>query len=196
WLVFDPQVIPEVVDLSTRRPIVEGTGLLLLTELFPFSQMQPMVRLAVGDIFEVTPLPSGRSGFRCRGRLSNSVLAPDGALILTSMDARAALEPIPSIVRWPEGDLGGFVARHRCLDPPTFDAAWSVGDDRPQLTLTVPVDFDPRLFTEAADRTAAEAACRLRAESPELRSAVDTGRIDLVVSCTDAATVSGGRPAV
>ncbi len=47
---FDPHVIAEVVDVDTRAPLAEGIGELVLTQLYPFVQMQPLVRYATGDI--------------------------------------------------------------------------------------------------------------------------------------------------
>lgn len=47
---FDPHVVGEVVDVDTGAPLEEGVGALLLTQLHPFVQMQPMLRYRTGDL--------------------------------------------------------------------------------------------------------------------------------------------------
>lgn len=47
---LDQQIFGEVVDFDTLAPVTEGIGLLLLTTLYPFVQMQPMIRYSPGDL--------------------------------------------------------------------------------------------------------------------------------------------------
>ncbi len=51
--IFDPEVVPEVVHPRTLRPVTRGVGALVLTSLYPFVQMMPMVRYHTGDLVEV-----------------------------------------------------------------------------------------------------------------------------------------------
>ena len=53
---FDPHVVVEVVDVDTGQPLEEGIGSLLLTQLYPFVQMQPLIRYDTGDL--VCKVPS------------------------------------------------------------------------------------------------------------------------------------------
>lgn len=52
---FDPHVVVEVVDVDTGEPLKEGVGSLLLTQLYPFVQMQPLIRYDTGDLVRKVP---------------------------------------------------------------------------------------------------------------------------------------------
>jgi phenylacetate-coenzyme A ligase PaaK-like adenylate-forming protein len=47
---LDPIVIGEVVDVDTGRAVNGGVGALVLTSLYPFVQMQPLIRYETGDL--------------------------------------------------------------------------------------------------------------------------------------------------
>lgn len=51
--IFDIEIIPEVVHPQTLKPIKQGIGVLLLTGLYPFMQMMPMVRYHTGDLVQI-----------------------------------------------------------------------------------------------------------------------------------------------
>lgn len=104
---WGPDVYVEVLDARTLEPVSPGEdGLLVLTSLHPFQQMQPFIRYAVGDA--VTWLGSFEEGFdgptvRFRGRAAASpgleaVLGPPGARrVVGSADVESALSLFPEI---------------------------------------------------------------------------------------------------
>jgi phenylacetate-coenzyme A ligase PaaK-like adenylate-forming protein len=47
---LDPHVIGEVVDVDSGESLGSGVGRLTLTQLYPFVQMQPLIRYNTGDI--------------------------------------------------------------------------------------------------------------------------------------------------
>lgn len=47
---LDPHVIGEVLESETNNQLTEGVGHLVLTELYPFVQMQPFIRYDTGDL--------------------------------------------------------------------------------------------------------------------------------------------------
>lgn len=64
---FNPTIIPEVVDTETYEPIEEGSGYLLVTTLYPYRQMQLLLRYNTEDIVEITPCSEGFA-FELEGR--------------------------------------------------------------------------------------------------------------------------------
>jgi len=62
--VFDPNVVTELIDPKTGAARAQGTGLIALTELVPFSQMQTLVRYAPGDLFEAVWSENGGWSWR------------------------------------------------------------------------------------------------------------------------------------
>ena len=55
--IFDIHAVPEVVHPKTLQPIDHGVGTLVMTGLYPFMQMMPMVRYYTGDLVEITASP-------------------------------------------------------------------------------------------------------------------------------------------
>jgi phenylacetate-coenzyme A ligase PaaK-like adenylate-forming protein len=52
---LDPHLVGEVVDPDTERRTDHPVGLLVLTNLYPFVQMQPFIRYTVGDLVRRVP---------------------------------------------------------------------------------------------------------------------------------------------
>jgi len=70
---LDPHILGEVVEPDSGRQIVEGgVGLLALTNLHPFVQMQPLVRYCVGDVVRRVP-GSGPLKFQFLGKEKNCI---------------------------------------------------------------------------------------------------------------------------
>ncbi len=81
---FDPHVVAEVVNVKTGKPLLSGLGMLALTSLFPFVQLQPMIRYATGDLFELEEEGCIGPTFRFRGRVDQALFSettPDELLL-------------------------------------------------------------------------------------------------------------------
>ncbi len=100
---FDPFVIPEVVDLANGEPVEMGSGELVLTPLFPFTQRFVLIRYRTGDLVEriVTNCDQGEEGYRFRGRLKNSIEVGrlGGGLIIGEAEIADALDSLPEVNR-------------------------------------------------------------------------------------------------
>ncbi len=98
---FDPHVVPEIIDFSGKRTLIEGCGVLLLTSLYPFVQLQPMIRYFTGDVFTLDPGRCSQPRFEFRGRLSHALFNPEDPedLWLSGVDLVEALDPLPEINR-------------------------------------------------------------------------------------------------
>ncbi len=98
---FDPHVIAEVVDVDTRAPLAEGIGELVLTQLHPFVQMQPLIRYATGDIVRRRRNECGVTlTFDFLGKRSNCIRwRPKGRSewLLFSVDLYEIINEIPDI---------------------------------------------------------------------------------------------------
>lgn len=96
---FDPHIQPEVVHPSDGRQIRSGRGLLVLTSLYPFVQMMPMIRYATGDAVEITGCGEEYEGLEVRilGRLHECLADEEGLPILSPLEWRDALEEVPGI---------------------------------------------------------------------------------------------------
>ncbi len=79
--IFDPEVVPEVVHPRTLAPVNRGIGTLVLTSLYPFVQMMPVVRYYTGDLVEVADTVANGAPdlvVRFLGRERRSVLDASG----------------------------------------------------------------------------------------------------------------------
>lgn len=69
---LDPHLVGEVVDPDTERQTEGTVGLLVLTNLYPFVQMQPLIRYTVGDLVRRVHGP-GPLRFQFLGKVRNCV---------------------------------------------------------------------------------------------------------------------------
>ena len=102
---FDNQVVWEVVDPFTRLSVKEGVGFLCLTTLYPFVQVNPLIRYNTGDLVKISenPCPKG-AAFNPLGRMKNSVLLRKNGktfLLLSTTMMREILADIPDVSREP-----------------------------------------------------------------------------------------------
>jgi hypothetical protein len=100
---FDPHIAYELVDCSGTRPARDDeAGILLLTSLYPFVQLQPLIRYWTGDLFVRHPASLGGSpSFRFLGRESHALFHPDdpARLLLSGVDVLEALDGYPEVAR-------------------------------------------------------------------------------------------------
>lgn len=95
---FSPFIHAEVVDVHTGRPVERGSGELVVTTLFPFTQRFPLIRYRTGDLVFTPGRVADGPLFRVRGRLLQSVRLRDGHL-LSRGDVLLALEELPFVAR-------------------------------------------------------------------------------------------------
>jgi hypothetical protein len=114
---FSPFLHAEVVDLETQEPVEHGSGELVLTTLFPFTQRFPLIRYRSGDlVFTPSRVPLGPL-FRVRGRLVKAV-SLGGRHVLSSGDVALALEELSYVAR--NRGLTSMVANADAAAGPNF----------------------------------------------------------------------------
>ncbi len=157
---FWPMVHAEFVDPATGRPVRDGLAELVLTELPPFIDYEPLVRYRTGDLVrvQVDDLQPSLSEFTPLGRIARSVRAPDGAPLLAQYPVLDAVDHIPDIAReaperWIEARFGPV---------PLGRPRIAVTQERRAIVFDVQLNFCPRIFPQAARSVAARLTRRLR----------------------------------
>jgi phenylacetate-coenzyme A ligase PaaK-like adenylate-forming protein len=80
---FDPVIVPELVPLNASTDAQAQQGRLVVTALFPFVQMQPLIRYQTDDLFAIAPSMCGRPNYLYLGRINHSLIDPlDEAIVL------------------------------------------------------------------------------------------------------------------
>lgn len=173
-LEFPPHILAEAVELAADEPLASGVGRLVVTELFPFGQTQPLVRFYNGDLVRTRSDDCSRCGGGPRmvhvGRDNESVMLPDGCVLLASSDLREAAycEVVGRTTEFPHLKL--LVDRDTHLGAPFIGAGVGEGPNSVRIRFRpkVSADRDPGRCSEILRQ-------RLLDASPELKAAVDDG---------------------
>ena len=177
---FPLPIVPEVVDPVNRVPIDRGTGVLLLTELHPFAQLQLLMRYWTDDLVELArPCPLGGFGIFLRGRRSMSAVVerPDGPpLVVGALQVGELCAELPDVALGPipwapwAHDVGG----------PRFSLTSSVAG-APEVRVRVELRYQPALHPTRAAAVRDELLRSMRDEITDLAGAVDAGHLHLTV---------------
>jgi hypothetical protein len=140
WYHFDFTVIPEIVSPMTLSPVKEGTGVLLLTGLYPFNQAQPMIRYWTGDFFEIkaTACKINEPSYMFKGHIEQTVYWIEDEKIhylLFPVDVAEILDEFPDVVRKEDTGALKFRAKANLQTRPL------------QITLFVQLCYQPELYT-------------------------------------------------
>ncbi|MDT8915112.1 hypothetical protein, partial [Amycolatopsis sp. PS_44_ISF1] len=192
-LHFDPVVVPQIVALDDDSPVTTGIGRMVLTELHPFSQVQPLLRYDNGDLVE-------RVAGGCEpdevtvsfvGRRAETPVARDGGrtrVVLRPRGLRDALERFPEIARPP---LHPRITSPLHGGPPLVHTEWT-GDGPVRITVRAVPAFDPNLFPAAAAQLRDRVHAAVLGCCPEIGPAVADGFAEVCVELEpDRAGVAG-----
>ena len=95
---YSPFVHAEAVDLVSQHPVAMGTGELVLTTLFPFTQRFPLIRYRTGDCVHIESNSANGPSFRVRGRIGRSATLKNG-MFVGDVEVEAALDPLMCVSR-------------------------------------------------------------------------------------------------
>jgi hypothetical protein len=178
---LDPHVIGEVVDVDTGKVIDEGIGRLVLTSLYPFVQMQPILRYDPGDLVRRVRSTCGPElSFDFLGKEKNCVrLRRDGVTewLLFSVDVFECLGEIPDInvFEW-FSNVG--VARDRTVGARQLYAYTLKTDGLlPVIELDIELRYAPHCFTDRVAELKARILDALRCANPLLGKRIDAGEL-------------------
>lgn len=191
---FDVEVVPEVVHPRTLQPIQHGVGALLMTSLYPFSQMTPVIRYYTGDLVEVEDGAFGSSSItavRLCGRQRRSVIDDSGPEVIPLVLAghlHEAIERLPDVAITPrfEGVASSesmeFVGKHHYM------LASSAGQDGQvdRIEITLGLRYAPWIFPERSAAVVTELRRALYDRSPHLLERVSKERLHLEIGLTTA----------
>lgn len=169
-----PAVVTEVLHPRTRAPLRRGTGVLVLTTLWPFVQAMPLIRYWTGDLVELGPRcdARGERGFRFRGRLAQCALTPEGALLLSPQDVEALLDGEPAVARLPHPAVQLGLVQSPDVGVPRFEVQGARRrGGRVDVEVRVEVRYAPAVFPREAAALRERLEVSLRSGSPALRRA-------------------------
>jgi phenylacetate-coenzyme A ligase PaaK-like adenylate-forming protein len=174
---FHRPIVAEVVDVDSGEPRSEGTGVLVLSELYPLAQAQLLLRYWTGDLVEfAAPCLLSSMGFKLRGRVEYSVFGPPdtAGLVIGSLQVGEICAESPEVAT-----------------SPVSWAPWAIDAGAPRFTLLsserqadvhVELRFDPALFPERAEQTCRALREQLVREISGLAKAVKTARFHVGVT--------------
>ena len=156
----DLQVLFEAVDIDTGAPVAAGIGKLLVTNLYPFAQMMPLIRYETGDLVRVGACACGggapMAAFEFLGRYRNCISAGTGAgrrWLLFSAKLNNLLTAVPDLNLY-EWFSNVRVAKDRTVGSlPIMALTHEVGADG-RITIRIEVELRYSPYTRA-DRVAA-----------------------------------------
>ena len=187
WYHFEPFVIPEVVGKNTGDVLLEGSGLLALTALFPFQQAQPLVRYLTGDLVDVTHKSSCRPGttaIKPLGRARFGVPEPNSEFwLITPVSVLEAVDEIPEIKRSPR-----FAGVDQVTDPfaighPKYRTQWCNGESGLEVKIELALLSD---ITESRrEEILSDVHREVTRSNPRLQIAIQEGTVSVAVSSCD-----------
>lgn len=195
WLHFQPFVVPEIVDPASREPKEEGVGLLLLTSLYPFVQMQPMIRYRTGDVFESRASLCRRGpSYRFLGKEVNCVWieGPSGReLLLPQVILYDAVDQLPDAglynvsLDFPAGSDAGLGGR------PRFHCHVDGGGDRIHLRLRAELRYPPVFYPDRVRAIEETLVQSLGQEWPRFAEAERSGILEVSVELVPPSSLHG-----
>lgn len=191
-----PFVIPEVLTCRSQGSPDEQFGELVLTSLYPFTQMQPLIRYRTGDLVKVLPQCPlvDDLGFRPFGRLYKSVIDPSLGVLLPSACVMEAVDEFPEVAR-----SGSTLLQLFRLDDAYGTPKYEVtsrresGGGRNVVRLVIELVFHPQLYPERAKAIEASLAADLARATAAATKALQQGRLVLEVSAVSPGTLAVER---
>lgn len=171
---FHRPIIAEVVHPDKGEPCSEGTGVLVLSELYPLAQAQLLLRYWTDDLVEIMdPCMLSSMSFKPRGRVKDSVFGPPdtSGLVIGSLQVGEVCAESPDVATTP------FHWAPWAIDagPPSFSLR---GSER-RAEVVVELRFNPVLFPERAKQVCRSLSERLEHEITGLARASQKGLFEL-----------------
>lgn len=148
-----PFIIPEVVSpFSDDERISAGYGELVLTSLFPFTKLQPLIRYRTGDVIRITDGCElvDDLGFMPVGRIRKSVIDRRRGVLLPSALVLELIDELPEAAREASTVLKLFSLDSQFGTPRYTLEAVREEDGTIRAVLTLELNFNPRFFEPRA----------------------------------------------
>ncbi|MFH1465135.1 MAG: hypothetical protein ABIO70_12185 [Pseudomonadota bacterium] len=185
---FNRPIIAEVVDPDSQQPVVEGPGILVLTELYPYAQLQTLLRYWTDDLVKIAePCLLHPPGLRFLGRLQDSVLLRRPGRSI----AVGALQVAELCAEWPDVRLAPVAWAPWAHDVGAPRCRLSLEGD--ELCLAAELRYLPHLFPARAAQVRAALRTALLERVPGLADAVADGAISLRVEACAPETLDAAK---
>ena len=181
---FDPHIVYELVDFSGTQCIQEGPGMLVLTSLYPFVQLQPLIRYWTGDIFAVHPTSrAGAPSFRFLGRESQALFHPDrpNDLLLSGVALTEALDGFPEVARTPNFREDSRLRFSGADGYPIFRGRYVKTGGKLKLVVQVALFMSPDTFPSARQRLTESMHSAICLRAPRLTALIQSGEAELTI---------------
>lgn len=193
---FDPHIAYELVDFSGQPAEDESPGILLLTSLFPFVQMQPLIRYWTGDVFARSAADAdGVPIFRFLGRERQALFHPahPAELLLTGVDVIEAVDGYPEVAR--TVTFAGYPLKYLSADgDPICRGYVSSSADSFDLLLKIESAVPLHLFPDRQKELGELIRTDLLRRSSRLKALVENGDAELRVVLVSPGELAGARP--
>ncbi len=184
---FVRPIVPEVVDADTGAAITSGFGVLVLSELRPFTELQVLLRYWTDDIVEISgPCMLSDLGFRFRGRRADSLALarPHAAPIYVgALQVGEVVAELPDVAQ----TLYPWAAFAHDVGAPRFN----LRRDGRTVIVTLELRYAPELFPVRAAEVCAEARERLLHAISGLAELVGAGLHELAVTACGPGSLTG-----
>jgi hypothetical protein len=178
----DPILVGEVLDVDTLAPVKQGPGLLALTGLHPFMQMQPMIRYLTDDVVRRvdSSCPSALS-FEFLGKLKNCHrIGADWVLFSARLDDAASC--LPDLKVHELFSNVGAVHDRTVGCRAAYRARLVHGAGPPRLELDFELKYAPHCYRDRVRQLEVELTARLRAvPGSVLGDWLDRGDLELAL---------------
>lgn len=197
FMHFDPHVIPEILSESSDKGDDDGRppfGELVLTELYPFSQLQPLVRYRTRDMFARHEVPcSSDFGYEFLGRAAAASASVEQTpqLVYAPSRLRDLLESSGDIGRRNLSGAGSGRYFGLTLGEPLADVLVDLGSRR--IVIGVALSCSPILYPALSENVATWLRREWPAVDPWLKRFLDEGA-SLNISTSDVSDSLGPSP--
>lgn len=194
-LRFDPTMVVETLALDSDDQVEDGVAELTLTELYPFSQIQPFIRYRTGDLVRVERTEEGSSSIRLLGRLALTpvLYRPTARILLGMIGLRSRLDGLPELAREEMPDyVPGAAGLGSVLGEWHLDRSEGV---RPRFVLRVALTANRYLFPMAAEDVRTRVETHVRAEMSAV-GAADAADVTIEIVPASDLSMLGSRPTV
>lgn len=202
-----PTVVAEVLHPISREPIQRGSGALVLTALYPFSQRQMLIRYWTGDLVERGPAcVMDDFSFRIRGRIDACLLSYDDPVpdvLISSLALGNILDSIPDIDRTligTDASLPPFLeqsslrqmSNQLCFEMTSERKTLDANVD--SISIRIGLSYPPEMYPERSKSLEYEIERALLERSPVLAANVLHGRTSLDIQSVGSHSRVGLRP--
>ncbi|HFE44617.1 MAG TPA: hypothetical protein ENJ18_03860 [Nannocystis exedens] len=184
---FTGPIIAEIVDPETRRPKDRGFGVLVLTEVYPYAEIQVLLRYWTDDIVEIAkPCMLADLGFYFRGRRPASLAIGRGetTIYIGALEVGEILSEVADVA------LSTFPWAAFAVDVGAPRFALQGAPSRDLVRIEVELRYSPALFPSRASSTCIDLRTRLFEQLPALRERVDAGAARLEIIVCEAGSLS------